>query len=109
MNSEDWRQQSEEELIRAQAARHAGNEGRARVCARRAAGLAARDFLSRRGIPAHSAYQALQTLTAFPGLPADLLSAAADLTLRVDADFRLPPNVDPLAAARLLCDRLPGS
>lgn len=96
----------ERELEEAERSRRAGNEGRARVCARRAAGMAARDFLDRRGAPAPSAYQALQQLAALPGLPADLAAAARHLTLRVTEGFTLPVETDLIAAARLLCEKL---
>ncbi|MGH2523812.1 MAG: hypothetical protein ACRDH2_15005, partial [Anaerolineales bacterium] len=41
----------EKELARAQEAREAGNEGQARVCARRAAGLAIRAWYQQRDGP----------------------------------------------------------
>ncbi|MBI4731798.1 MAG: hypothetical protein HY781_06665 [Chloroflexi bacterium] len=96
------------ELEDASLARLSGNEGRARVCARRAAGIAARDFLTRRGVRLRtlSAYDALRALEQFPGLPSDLKSAAAHLTLRVTEAFTLPTDIDLLADARLLCDNL---
>ncbi len=100
------------ELERADAARAAGNEGRARVCARRAAGMAAREFLSRyaihpastgqRGTRSSSAYEALQTLAAFPGLASHLKQAAVNLTMRVTDEFVLPVKVDLIAEARKL-------
>jgi hypothetical protein len=43
----------EAELEKADLARLSGNEGRARVCARRAAGIAARAFLTRHGVGLH--------------------------------------------------------
>jgi len=96
------------ELDRAEAARRNGNEGQARVCARRAAGIAARDFLSRRGVRAEtqSAYQVLQSLATLPGLDADLRQAALYLTTRVSATFELPVDVDLIAEARRLCTAL---
>lgn len=88
------------ELERAEAARTAGNEGRARVCARRAAGMAARIFLTRYEDTAQgeshisSTYEALQTLATFPGLAPNLKQAAVHLTLRVSGEFHLPPGID---------------
>ncbi len=91
------------ELENAERSRRAGNEGRARVCARRAAGIAARNFLTRHGVRATgSAYAALQTLAAFPGLAPDLRTATAHLTTRVTEEFRLPENIDLIAEARKL-------
>ena len=90
------------ELERAEAARAAGNNGRARVCARRAAGRAARVFLTLHGeqlfdavqgeTRAGSVYQALQTLTMFPGLAPNLKQAAVYLTMCVSGEFNLPPE-----------------
>jgi len=94
------------ELERAEAARREGNEGRARVCARRAAGLAARDFLTRRGVRTGSVYAALQALAGLPGLDPDLAAAARLLTLRVTEEFRLPVEADLIAEARRLCERI---
>jgi hypothetical protein len=96
------------ELELARAARQAGNEGRARVCARRAAGLAARDFLDQNGHPARdrdhtgSAYAALQTLAALPGLTPELVQAALHLTKRVSGEFQLPAGIDLIAEANIL-------
>jgi len=96
------------ELAAAEAARAAGNEGRARVCARRAAGLAARDFWERRqgGRRGDSAYDLLRQLAELPGLDPELRQAARHLTLRVSEAFRLPDDVDLIADARILCARL---
>lgn len=100
----------ERELAAAALARAAGNEGRARVCARRAAGMAARDFLTRNRVrprPA-SAYDALIALAQHPGLAPDLRAAASLLTLRVNEAFALPVAADPIAEARKLCEWLEG-
>ena len=101
---ESW----ESELQAAALARLAGNEGRARICARRAAGMAARDFLVRnRSRPAAgNAYQSLLALSGFPGLAPDLRTAARHLTLRVTGDFTLPVEADLIAEARKLCETL---
>ena len=92
------------ELEQAEASRSAGNEGRARVCARRAAGMAARDFLTRHEVRpvSVSAYQALQTLATFPALAPDLKQAAVHLTLRVTEEFALPVKIDLILEARKL-------
>jgi hypothetical protein len=92
------------ELDLAYAARAAGNEGRARVCARRAAGLAAREYLNHHGmVPYHadenqlrsgSAYEALQVLANLPGLDPELKSAAENLTRRLSSEFQPPKGID---------------
>jgi hypothetical protein len=100
------------ELELADASRAAGNEGRARVCARRAAGMAARDFLSRHQQKPEEAvqdrhnkdraYVALQELAKFPGLAPELKSAAISLTIRVSPEFQLPNGIDLIAEANKL-------
>ncbi len=100
----DVRQSIEKELENAERARQRQNAGMARVCARRAAGLAAQDFLSRQGIVLRkgNAYNALKLLVTYPGLPAELHTAAEHLTMTVSQEFTLPENVDLIADARNL-------
>lgn len=100
----DWKGQLQREFERARAARARGNEGQARVCARRAAGIAIREYYARRGsiLTTPSAYDLLFLLRNDPQIPADLKKAAAHLTLRVTQDFKLPVEVDLLEEARRL-------
>ena len=92
------------ELQNAERARLAGNEGRARVCARRAAGIAARIFLARHAIRLRdrSAFTALLALAEFPGLAPELQAAALHLVTRVTEEFTLPLDADLVADARQL-------
>jgi HEPN domain-containing protein len=96
------------EFKRAEEARARGNEGQARVCARRAAGIAARDYLARQGetVRTPSAYDLLKMLTKDPSLSEDLSQIAAHLTLRVNEEFKLPPDMDLIAEAKKLCRAL---
>lgn len=107
----DWKTQIEAELERADQARARGNEGQARVCARRAAGIAAREYLTARGIrpPSTSAYDLLNLLKEDPRLSPHLRRIADHLTLRVTEEFRLPVDVDLVAEARLFCGELSSS
>ena len=104
----DWKAKIEAEFDRAQDARASGNEGQARVCARRAAGTAIREYYARRGqsVRTPSAYDLLQLLADEPHLSPELKQAAAYLTLRVNEEFKLPIDVDLLEEARKLCDGL---
>jgi len=104
----DWKAKIETEFERAKAARARGNEGQARVCARRAAGIAIREYYIRRGQPVRtsSAYDLLQQLVDEPQLPPQLKQSAIYLTLRVNEEFKLPVEVDLLQEARKLCDGL---
>jgi hypothetical protein len=96
------------EFNAAQRARDNGNEGQARVCARRAAGIAIRDHLTRKGIrlPSRSAHDLLNYIKEETLLPSDLKLVANHLTLRVTEEFKLPVNADLVAEAKLLCDWL---
>jgi HEPN domain-containing protein len=108
LKMKDWKAQLQTEFERAEDARARGNEGQARVCARRAAGIAIREYYTRRGqaVRTPSAYDLLQLLAGEPHLSPDLKQAAAYLTLRVTEEFKLPIDVDLLAEARKLCNGL---
>lgn len=98
----------EEELARGEAARGEGFEGRARVCARRAAGAAVREYLEVNGfnIPGPSAVELLSVMLELPGIPGQARQSADYLLMRVDEAFSLPPEVDLLSEARRLVDLL---
>jgi hypothetical protein len=88
----------EAEMEEAAACRRRGNEGRARVCARRAVGAA---LAERWGAGANAnAYQLLLRAAADAELPPELRLAAQRLTRRVTAAHRLPHDEDPLEDAR---------
>lgn len=104
----DWKTQIEAEFEKAEQARARGNEGQARVCARRAAGIAVREYLIRRGIrpPSVSAYDLLNMLKNDTQLSPDLKKIADHLTLRVNEEFKLPVNADLVAEAKTFCEDL---
>ena len=104
----DWREEIQEEFERAEGARARGNEGQARVCARRAAGIAAREYLTRQGekVRTSSAYDLLNLLKEDPRLSPDLKRSAEYLTLRVNEDFNLPVDVDLIAESKKFCEGL---
>lgn len=103
-----WQNDFLQEIQRAEACRARSNEGQARVCARRAAGIAVREYLSRRGMTAlpSSAYDLLKFLLELRDQPAEVLQSAGYLTLRVDERFKLPERVDLIQEARALRERL---
>ena len=104
----NWQLNIEAEFEKAEQARARGNEGQARVCARRAAGIAIREYLTRRGIrpPSPSAYDLLNLLKEDSGLSPDLKLIADHLTLRVTEEFKLPVDADLVAEARKFCEEL---
>lgn len=106
----DWQIEMEAEFGKADQARLRGNEGQSRVCARRAAGIAIREYLRRQGTrpPSVSAYDLLNLVRNDPQLSPELKQIADHLTMRVTEEFRLPINADLLAEARIFCEQLLG-
>lgn len=104
----DWKLQIQNEFDNAEQARLRHNEGQARVCARRAAGIAIREYLTRKWIrpPSTSAHDLLNLIKDDPLLSPDMKLIADHLTLRVTEEFKLPVEADLIAEARLLCDWL---
>src|SRR5512146_742861 len=104
----DWQAEVKAEFEKAEQARARGNEGQARVCARRAAGIAIREYLVRQGIrpPSASAYDLLNLLKGDPRLSPDLRRIADHLTLRVTEEFKLPVDADLVTEARKFCEEL---
>lgn len=92
------------ELHRGREAEAAGNPGRMRVCARRAAGLALRGYFQQRGEPGWGG-DALTTLTRAttdPALPPAIRAAATRLTTVVNHDHALPFPEHPLDDAQAI-------
>ena len=104
----DFNAQLRKEFEKAQQARINKNEGQARVCARRAAGIAIREYLTRNGtsVPSMSAYDLINLLKEDAQLPPDMKLIVDHLTVRVTEEFQLPFDADLVAEARILCDWL---
>ena len=98
----------ETEMALAAKARRQGREGRARVCARRAAGWAVAVY--RRGKfglqPHNNAYHLLRWFQGIEDVPIELRLAAARLTRRVTPEHTLPHSQDPLRDAGMLIEAL---
>lgn len=96
------------EMARAHEARSQGNEGMARVCARRAVGWAIRRKYAdhfQEG-DTRSAYVLLKWFRDRSEAPPNLQRAAHRLTVRINEDHQLPHPEDPLLDARLLLTEL---
>ena len=104
----NWQSEIQAEFEKAAQARERNNEGQARVCARRAAGIAIREYLSRRGIrpPSTSAYDLLNLIKDDAALPPDLKLIADHLTVRVTEEFKLPVDADLVEEAQQFCEEL---
>ena len=96
------------ELSLAEKSRVEGFEGRARVCARRAVGIAIREYVRQRQIPVASenTYSLLLLLRNLPNISPDIQRAADLFLIRVNEEFQLPPNIDLLSEARWLVEKL---
>lgn len=103
-----WQSAYLHEIQQGQSARLFGNEGRARVCARRAAGILIGEYLARQGLPPPrpSAYDRLRFLASQPDLSPAAYQIAAHLLVRVDESFSLPEDIDLLADVLQLAHEL---
>lgn len=103
-----WQDEFEAELRTAESARASGNEGMARVCARRAAGTAVRAYFSRRQIPytGASAYEHLRQLIERADTPSATAELAGRFLLRVTPEHKLPLEADLISDARRLKNEL---
>jgi hypothetical protein len=96
MEQADWLYRFNTELNAARQARADGNEGRARVCARRALGLAVREYYQRNGedLSGTSIYQAIAHMAVDPVIPGDWVELVKVFMLRANPDGSLPIDVD---------------
>jgi len=93
------------ELDRARAALDEKNDGKARVCCRRAAGAAIRLWLARQPAPpewGQTAITQLRTLADQDSLPAPVRRAAARLSTTVSKEHTLPFDESPLDDALVI-------
>jgi hypothetical protein len=106
-NNCNWKSEFDREIQRAEQARASGNEGMARVCARRAAGVAAKAYLEQQGrAAAGSVLNVLQSLRDAPTEPEAVRAAAGHFLLRITPEHVLPEDVDLLADVRWLVSAL---
>jgi len=105
-----WHSRFQDELDSALEARESGNEGKARVCARRAAGIALGEYFQRRGLPNQgpSAIYRLQYLITLADIPARATEIAEHLLLRVNEEFKLPIDADLISETHELAELLLG-
>jgi hypothetical protein len=108
MAEQDWHTTFQTELGAARAARQGGNEGRARVCARRAAGQVAAAYFRRAGVidPGPSAIDRLKLLAALPSLSPAVRETAAHFLVRITPTGDLPVEADLIAEASWLASTL---
>lgn len=104
----DWKDRLQRELDQAESARREGNEGMARVCARRAAGIVIGEYLRRRGTPAATAnaYELLKMLAEQPDVSPKVREVSRHMLLRITPDHQLPVEADLVGEARWLAAEL---
>lgn len=107
-SSSSWHARFSKEIGQAEAARSEGNEGKARVCARRAAGIVAREALRRQGITLSdpSAYVVLRYYNELPELSPNTREIISHFLLRITTDGDLPVKADLIHEARWLAQEL---
>lgn len=104
MQFENWKSEYQKEISQAEVARSEGNEGKARVCARRAAGVVIGEYFRRHGIQGSgaSAYDRLRILTELVDISPKIREVADHFILRINPDHTLPIDVDLIAETRWL-------
>lgn len=97
-----------QELEKADRSRAEGNEGKARVCARRAVGIAIGEYFKSNGYPDsdRSVYNRLRELSELPTVSKQIHEIASHFLLRVTPEHDLPVEVDLIAEARWLITEL---
>jgi hypothetical protein len=98
----------EREMATAEQARKAGNEGKARVCARRAVAVATEDWLGRQPIRRWrgDAMAHLRHIQDDESFPAPVRQAAERLSTAVTKRDSVPFTSDPISDARLIIAHL---
>jgi hypothetical protein len=91
-----WKLDYQYEIDHALLARSAGNEGKARVCARRAAGIIIGEYLGRKGFTelTHSSYDRIARFNDLPDLDQKFKEIANHFLLKVNSDHKLPLDAD---------------
>jgi hypothetical protein len=108
MENAGWEAEFEQEIHQAETARSAGNEGMARVCARRAAGIVIGEYLRRQGIKnfESGAYDRVRYFAEATGVSPQARLVAQHLLTRVTPEHTLPLDVDLIAETRWLKETL---
>jgi hypothetical protein len=91
-----WNAEFKKEIERALLARSDGNEGMARVCARRAAGIIIGEYLNRHGYPilSNNAYERLSVFHGLPDVDKKYKEIANHFLMKVNLDHNLPMKAD---------------
>jgi hypothetical protein len=99
-----WIDDYQHELGHALEARSIGNEGMARVCARRAAGIVVGEYLLRRGYTnlSHSVYERITIFSNLPDIDPELKTIAGHFLVKVNKNHQIPEDIDLISDAQRL-------
>jgi hypothetical protein len=99
-----WKEEFDNEISHGIIAREKGNEGMARVCARRAVGILISEFFYNHGYEKQStsAYDQLSRFTTLPEVDEQVKTICNHFLLKVDNNHNLPDNVDLIVEAQWL-------
>lgn len=108
MSSRIWEFAFDKEIERALRAQREGNEGMARVCARRAAGVIAGEYLTGLGMKPLplGALDRLKLLADRSDIPPLAKEVSQHFLVRVDGEHRLPVEVDLIRDVYVLMNAL---
>jgi chorismate synthase len=108
MSEPDWKIFTRAELELAEESRANGNEGRARVCARRAAGHVAKEYLQQHGININtdSALERLRYLETYPELSSAEVEIVHHFLVHTTPEHNLPIEADLILDVHLLINVL---
>ena len=110
MSNQEWQVLINRELEMARAARQSGNEGRTRVCARRAAGHIAGEYINRRGFDftSESALDRLRYLHSSIETNEEARDTINHFLVHVTPEHNLPMEADLIDDVHLLAQQLLG-
>jgi hypothetical protein len=108
--SNDWITNFQHEISNAKQARVEMNEGKSRVCSRRAAGIVAKKYLFDKnpGIQLKSAYEYLKFLVGDPEISEDVRQVVSHFLIKVTPEYQLPIDADLIQDACWLANALLG-
>ena len=100
----NWRQNFDAEINLAIQSRENGNEGRARVCARRAVSILIGVYLRYNHLPdpGVNAVDRLKVFVSLEQVPLLYRETAQHFLIKVDKEFNLPPGIDLITDAHEL-------
>jgi hypothetical protein len=99
-----WLEDYRKEIEHAEQARARGNEGMARVCARRAAGIVIGEYLARHGYSSatHSAYERVKVFCSLPEVQQGNKDMAGHFLLKVNKDGGFDEGIDLINDVKIL-------